>query len=148
MIGLNANKNLKEQIDLDPNNSAAHMFYGLVLIAFRPDKDEALGRIYKAVDLGSAFILPQTGTTAREIITLPVNMILLFNQFNRMTIFYAQSTNNMYPIWSLGLIYLKKHDYTEGQRGCLINSLKGMPLNLMTPQIMQESMPMLLWETK
>ena len=70
---LNAKKNLRRAVDLDPNNYAAHMYYGLVLMHSTPDKEEALREFKKAVDL-DPLRLTQT-LYYQEIITLPANMI-------------------------------------------------------------------------
>ena len=42
-----AKKNLKKAVDLDPNNSIAHSYYGLVLMHSTPDTDGALREMGK-----------------------------------------------------------------------------------------------------
>ncbi len=109
---LKAKKNLRKAIDLDPNNYVAHMYYGLVLMHSTPDKEGALHEFKKAVDLNplsyrTNWILSHNYYFAGE-------YDLAMEQFKKTASFASRGTQYV-PIWSIGLIYLKKKLYPQAK---------------------------------
>ena len=101
-------KNLEKAVDLDPNNSAAHMYYGLVLMHSTPDKEAALREMKKAVDLDPFSYL--TNWMLSRNYYFAGKYDLAIDQFKKMESFTPKAQQSV-PVFSLGLIYLKQHLY-------------------------------------
>jgi len=113
---LNAKKNLRTAVNLDPNNYAAHMYYGLVLMHSTPDKEQALREFKKAVDLNplssyANWLLSRNYYFAGK-------YDLAIDQLKKTVLIQPKtlpSTQRYTYVWSLGLVYLKKHDYSQAK---------------------------------
>jgi serine/threonine-protein kinase len=109
---LKSKKNLEKAIDLDPNNSAAHMYYGLVLMHSTSDKEGALRELRDAVDLDPL--------SSRANYLLSRNYYfdgkydLALTQFKKNAAL-ADNKDKQFPIYFNGLIYLKKHLYSQAK---------------------------------
>jgi TolB-like protein/class 3 adenylate cyclase/Tfp pilus assembly protein PilF len=108
----NAKKNLRTAVDLDPNNYAAHMYYGLVLMHSTSDKEEALQEFKKAVDIDP--LSYYTNWLLSRNYYFAGKYDLAIDQFKKMLLITAKAQRYV-PTWSLGLIYLKKHDYSQAK---------------------------------
>ena len=89
-----AKKNLKKAVDLDPNNSIAHSYYGLVLMHLLLILMELSGKWARRLTL-IPFHLPQTGYW-QGIIISQVNTILLSVNLKKLRLLLLKH-NNMYP---------------------------------------------------
>ena len=107
-----ARKNLEKAIDLNPNNSAAHLYYGLVLMHSTPDKETALREMKKAVELEPLSYI--TNWILSRNYYFAGKYDLAIDQFKKMSSFIPKS-NQYVSIFSLGLIYLKKHLYSQAK---------------------------------
>jgi serine/threonine-protein kinase len=125
--------NLEKAILLNPNNSAAHMFYGLVLINSGSDKSKALEEFKKAVDI-DPFSYYVNWNYSRNLY-FSGKYDLAIQQFNKMKSFILNS-QKFIPDFSLGLIYLKKHEYLNAKE--FFDKLPpGNGTEIDNPQIMQ-----------
>ncbi len=107
-----AKKNLEKAIELNPNNPAAHMFYGLVLINSTPDKEKALQEFKKAVDLDPLSYYTNWNLSRNYYFAGKYDLAI--NQFKKMLSFINEAQHYA-PIFSLGLIYLKQHLYPQAK---------------------------------
>ena len=129
----NAKKNLEKAILLNPNNSAAHMFYGLVLINSGSDKNKALEEFKKAVDLDPLSYYVNWNYSRNLYFSGKYDLSIQW--FNRMRSFVPKPLEFV-PDFSIGLIYLKKHEYLNAKE--LFDKLpQGNGTELDDPQIMQ-----------
>ena len=128
-----AKMNLEKAVLLNPNNSAAHMFYGLVLINSGLDKNKALEEFKKAADIDP--LSSYTNWNYSRNLYFAGEYDLAIQQFNRMESFIPDS-RKWTADFSLGLIYLKKHEYQKAKE-----FFDKLPLSNGTeidnPQIMQ-----------
>jgi adenylate cyclase len=107
-----ARKNLEKAVDLDPNNSVAHSYYGLVIMHSTPDKEGALREFKKAVDLDPLSYV--TNWILARNYYFAGKYDLAIAQFKKLTSLVSQEQKYV-PIWSLGLIYLKQHLYSQAK---------------------------------
>jgi adenylate cyclase len=95
---------LEKAIDLDPNNFAAHMNYGLVIMHSTDHKDVALGELRKAVDLNPLAYVTNW-QLARNYFFAGKNDSALY-QFRKTATFASHAQKNI-PNLFMGLVYLK-----------------------------------------
>ena len=129
----NAKMNLEKAILLNPNNSAAHMFYGLVLINSGSDKNKALEEFKKAVDLDPLSYYVNWNYSRNLYFSGKYDLSI--QQFNRMRSLVPKPVNFV-PDFSIGLNYLKKHEYLNAKE--LFDKLPpGNGTEIDDPQVMQ-----------
>ena len=129
-----AKKNLKKAVDLDPNNSIAHSYYGLVLMHSGLILLSIIREMGKAVDLdplsfATNWILARNYYFAGK-------YDLAISPFKKITSFVVKAQQYV-PIWSLGLIYLKQHLYTKARKEAFDQLPEGNATQLDNFQIMQ-----------
>jgi len=88
------------------------MFYGLVLINSTPDKEKALQEFNKAVDLDPLSYYTNWNLSRNYYFAGKYDLAI--NQFKKMSSFINKSQQYV-PVFSLGLIYLKQHLYTQAK---------------------------------
>lgn len=88
------------------------MFYGLVLINSGSDKNKALEEFKKAVDIDPLSYYVNWNYSRNLYFSGQYDLAI--QQFNRMRSFIPNSQKSV-PDFSLGLIYLKKHEYLQAK---------------------------------
>ena len=107
-----ARKNLKKAIDLNPNNDLAHDYYGLSLMYSTPDKDGALRELKKAVDLNPLAYFTNWQLSRNYYFAGKYDLAI--KQF-KITEAFAPKPIKSIPMWSIGLVYLKQGLYRQAR---------------------------------
>jgi tetratricopeptide (TPR) repeat protein len=128
-----AKSNLEKAISFDPNNYAAHLNYGLLLMYSTPDKEGALRELKKAVDLNPLSYLTNWQLSRNYYFAGEYDLAL--EQFKKTEIFAAKPQKSI-PIWSTGLIYLKQNLFPKAKE-IFDNLPQGNGLQLDNNQVMQ-----------
>ena len=128
-----ARKNLKKAIDLNPNNDQAHVYYGLALMYTTADKDGALRELKKAVDLNP--LAYSTNWQLSRNYYFAGKYDLAVKQFKIAEAFAPKPIKSI-PMWSIGLVYLKKGSYSQA-KVIFDNLSKGDGRQIDNNQIMQ-----------
>ena len=103
---------MEKAIELDPNNSIAHIYYGMDLIHSTPDKQDALKEMQRAVDLDPLSF--QTNWILARNYYFSGKYELAEKQF-KITASFTTPDQKYVPLWSLGLIYLKQHLFSKAK---------------------------------
>ena len=103
---------LEKAIELDPNNSVAHIYYGMDLIHSTSDKRGALKEMQRAVDLDPLSF--QTNWILARNYYFSGEYELAEKQF-KITASFTTPDQKYVPMWSLGLIYLKQHLFSKAK---------------------------------
>ena len=107
-----ARRNLEKAVHLNPNNSAAHLYYGLVLIHSTSDREGALREMEKAVDLDPLSYVSNWILARNYYFTGKYDLAI--EQFKRMKSFIPRGLKYI-PTWSIGLVHLKKNLYPDAR---------------------------------
>jgi class 3 adenylate cyclase/TolB-like protein/Tfp pilus assembly protein PilF len=103
---------LEKAIDLDPNNSVAHLYHGMDLIYSTPDIHDALKEMQRAVDLDPLSF--QSNWILARNYYFSGKYELAGKQF-KITTSFTTPDQKYVPLWSLGLIYLKQHLFSKAK---------------------------------